>query len=81
MEQQPPLAHLRTLTAPPAEAPKRRQGERGKQRAPTKRLVTMRLSASVLEHFKATGPGWQTRIDETLQRAVKRRPTFRASTR
>jgi uncharacterized protein (DUF4415 family) len=56
------------------EASKRRPGERGKQVAPTKKLVTMRLSANVLEHFRAGGPGWQTRIDETLQRAVKRRP-------
>lgn len=47
----------------------RKLGERGKQVAPTKRLVTLRLSASVLEHFKAAGPGWQTRIDETLRRA------------
>jgi uncharacterized protein (DUF4415 family) len=54
------------------EAGKRRPGERGKQVAPTKRLVSLRLSANVLEHFRATGPGWQTRIDETLQREVKR---------
>lgn len=54
------------------EATKRRPGERGKQVAPTKRLVSLRLSADVLEHFRATGPGWQTRIDEILKRAVKR---------
>ena len=54
------------------EASKRKDGERGKQVAPTKKLVSLRLSASVLEHFKATGPGWQTRIDETLKRAVGR---------
>jgi uncharacterized protein len=51
---------------------RKRQGERGKQVAPTKKMVTLRLSASVLDHFKATGAGWQTRIDETLQRVVKR---------
>jgi uncharacterized protein (DUF4415 family) len=50
---------------------KRRQGERGKQVAPTKRMVTMRLSADVLEHFRATGPGWQTRIDEYLKKWIK----------
>jgi uncharacterized protein (DUF4415 family) len=54
------------------EASKRRPGERGKQVAPTKKLVSLRLSADVLEHFRATGPGWQTRIDEILKRAVKR---------
>ena len=51
---------------------KRKRGERGKQVAPTKKLVSLRLSANVLEHFKASGPGWQTRIDETLKRAVGR---------
>jgi uncharacterized protein (DUF4415 family) len=35
-----------------------------------KRQVTLRLSPEVLDHFKAGGPGWQTRIDETLKRAI-----------
>jgi uncharacterized protein (DUF4415 family) len=25
----------------------------------------------VVEHFRATGPGWQTRINDTLRRAAK----------
>jgi uncharacterized protein (DUF4415 family) len=50
----------------------RKVGQRGPQTAPTKKLVSLRLSAKVLEHYKATGPGWQTRIDETLKRAVGR---------
>lgn len=50
----------------------RRVGERGPQKAPKKKLVSLRLSANVLEHFKASGAGWQTRIDETLKRAVGR---------
>jgi uncharacterized protein (DUF4415 family) len=58
----------------------RRQGEREKQVAPTKKLVTMRLSANAVEHFKAGGTGWQTRINETLQRAVKR-PASRTARR
>lgn len=45
---------------------------RGPQKAPTKRLVSLRLSHEVIEHFKAAGPGWQTRIDQTLKRAVAR---------
>lgn len=40
---------------------------RGKQKKPTKRLVSLRLSPDVLAHFKATGKGWQTRLDEALQ--------------
>jgi uncharacterized protein (DUF4415 family) len=50
----------------------RKVGQRGPQISPTKKLVSLRLSASVLAHYKATGPGWQTRIDETLKRAVGR---------
>jgi uncharacterized protein (DUF4415 family) len=57
------------------EARKRKRGERGKQVAPTKQLVSLRLSADVLAHFRATGPGWQTRIDEMLKREVKRKGT------
>lgn len=43
---------------------------RGPNRAPTKKLVSLRLSADVIAHFKAQGPGWQTRIDETLRRSA-----------
>lgn len=50
-----------------------RRGKRGPQKAPTKKLVSLRLSPEVVEHFRSTGPGWQTRIDETLVRAIKRR--------
>src|SRR5688572_19369611 len=33
--------------------------------------VHLRLSPEVLAHYRARGPGWQTRIDETLRKAVK----------
>jgi uncharacterized protein (DUF4415 family) len=32
--------------------------------------VSLRLDADVLEHFKATGKGWQTRINEALRKAA-----------
>jgi uncharacterized protein (DUF4415 family) len=50
-----------------------RRGKRGPQKAPTKKLVSLRLSPQVVEHFKATGRGWQTRIDNTLVEAIKKR--------
>jgi uncharacterized protein (DUF4415 family) len=50
-----------------------RRGKRGPQKAPTKKLVSLRLSPEVVEHFKATGPGWQTRIDGALLESIKRR--------
>src|SRR5688572_18431885 len=45
---------------------------RGKQKAPTKQLVSLRLSPDVLAHYKSTGPGWQTRIDEALRAGIKK---------
>jgi uncharacterized protein (DUF4415 family) len=35
--------------------------------------ITLRLDADIVEAFKAEGPGWQTRINDALARAVKRR--------
>jgi uncharacterized protein (DUF4415 family) len=48
-------------------------GQRGPQRAPTKLLISIRLSREVIAHFKATGPGWQRRIDETLKSAIQQK--------
>jgi uncharacterized protein (DUF4415 family) len=31
------------------------------------------IDADVVEHFRATGPGWQTRINDTLRRAANLR--------
>ena len=43
---------------------------RGTQRAPTKNQITLRLDADLVLHFRETGKGWQTRINDTLRRAV-----------
>jgi uncharacterized protein (DUF4415 family) len=50
-----------------------RRGKRGPQKAPTKKLISLRLSPEVVDHFKATGPGWQTLIDSTLLKSIKKR--------
>ena len=45
---------------------------RGRPRGSTtseKSLVSLRLDNDVLERFKAGGPGWQSRINETLRSA------------
>ncbi len=67
----PPLtdAALRTLQ-PAGTLPaglQRRRGVRGPQRTPTKERITIRLSRDVVDQFRATGDGWQTRIDTALQ--------------
>lgn len=50
--------------------PKRNPGQRGPQKQPTKDQVTLRLDHDVVEHFKATGQGWQSRINATLREAI-----------
>lgn len=32
-----------------------------------KRLTSLRLDADVVDSFRATGPGWQSRINEVLR--------------
>ena len=44
---------------------------RGSQKTPTKELISLRVDQDVLERWRATGPGWQSRINETLRRAVE----------
>ena len=44
---------------------------RGPSKAPTKKLVSLKLSGKVLEAYKAKGPGWQSRIDADLRRINK----------
>ena len=50
----------------------RRGGRPRKSVEERKRTVTLRLPPDVIAHYRATGPGWQTRIGETLMRAAKR---------
>ncbi len=40
--------------------------------AQPKEPVKLRLDAKILTHFRSMGPGWQTRINETLLRATQR---------
>ena len=54
-------------------AEKRKQGQRGTQQAPTKQLVSVRYSPEVLAYFKATGTGWQTRMNDALLEWVNKR--------
>lgn len=42
--------------------------KRGRPKADvTKERITIRLSPDVLHTFRATGPGWQTRVDAALR--------------
>ena len=43
--------------------------------AKTKVSTTIRLSQDVIDHFKADGRGWQTRIDEALREWIRKYDT------
>ena len=44
---------------------------RGAQKAPTKERITIRLSPEVVQRFRDTGDGWQTRVDTALKDWLK----------
>ena len=46
-----------------------------------KQQVTLRLAPKVIRYFKATGEGWQTRVNETLEKYVARNAAGSVSTR
>jgi uncharacterized protein (DUF4415 family) len=48
---------------------------RGRPKADvTKVRVGIRLSPEVIAHFKASGDGWQTRIDAALRQFIEKNP-------
>lgn len=76
----PPLtkAQLRKMRPASEVVPQIVEAARKAGRPPmeqTKVPVSIRLDANVLDAFKATGPGWQGRINATLAKAA---PKLRA---
>lgn len=65
------LKRFRATDSLPASL-QRKVGVRGPQKAPTKERITIRLSREVVERFRATGEGWQTRVDAALQDWLKK---------
>ncbi|MBP0580741.1 BrnA antitoxin family protein [Labrys sp. LIt4] len=46
---------------------------RGRPRVPApKRQITLRIDPDVIEYFKASGSGWQRRINAVLKEAMKK---------
>ena len=43
---------------------------RGAQKAPKKQSTTIRLDSEIIDFFKSKGKGWQTEINDVLQRYV-----------
>jgi uncharacterized protein (DUF4415 family) len=78
----PPLhkdAVLRPLyQAHPELVAKMMRQKRGRPPVETpKQQVTLRLDQHVIDHFKAGGPGWQTRINDALKGVAKKQAARR----
>ena len=56
---------------PPSLQAKLARTPRGPQKAPVKERITIRLSPEVVAPFRATGDGWQTRLDAALKDWLK----------
>ena len=70
------LKHFKSVAeALPAELlavlPKHRPGQRGPWKIPAKKAVNIRLAPEVVNAFRATGRGWQTRINGVLRDGLK----------
>lgn len=46
----------------------------GQEQASGKAKITIRLSQEVVDRFRATGNGWQARMDEALKEWIKTHP-------
>jgi uncharacterized protein (DUF4415 family) len=62
---------MREMFPEVVEAFERMRGQRGPQKTPTKERIGLRLDRDVVEHFRATGPGWQSRINDILAAHVR----------
>jgi uncharacterized protein (DUF4415 family) len=43
---------------------------RGKQKAPTKELISLRVDRDTVAAYRASGPGWQARMNTVLKHGV-----------
>jgi len=60
------------VAKPAASTASRTPGKRGRPKsANPKRQITLRLDAEIVDHFRAKGRGWQTRINSALREAVR----------
>jgi uncharacterized protein (DUF4415 family) len=55
-----------------AAAVRRYRGQRGLQKSPTKKLISLRVDRDDVAAYRATGAGWQTRANDALRAYAKR---------
>ena len=58
-------AAFKKVTTKPVEAPPKKTAAPG-----VREQVTLRIDQDVLEHYQASGPGWQDRINAALRKAA-----------
>ncbi len=64
------FARMRPAAEVHPEIVERYRGQRGPQKTPTKKQVTLRLDADLVEALRAGGKGWQTRVNALLRRDI-----------
>lgn len=65
------FSKAKRLTQMPESFQQRIQKVRGPQKAPRKIQTTIRFDPDVLAALKATGRGWQTRVNDALREWLK----------
>jgi uncharacterized protein (DUF4415 family) len=64
---------MEVLPKETVESIRRYQGQRGPQKAPTKELISLRVDRDVVEAYRASGRGWQTRANAALRAFLQKR--------
>ena len=63
---------LEVLPKEVVEAIRRYRGQRGPQKAPKKELISLRVDRDLVEAYRGSGRGWQTRANEALRAYAKK---------
>src|SRR5712691_11310429 len=70
------LAQFRPMAEVRPDLLRKLRGQRGPQKSrPVKTRVSLRLDPEIVALFKKRGPGWQSRINATLRKALRLRKT------
>lgn len=64
---------LEVLQKEVVDAIRRYRGQRGPQKAPKKELISLRVDRDVVEAYRASGRGWQTRANQALRAFLRKR--------
>lgn len=66
------MKHFMRFEDLPGEMQAKLRAIRGPQKKPTKEQISLRVSRDILARYRATGDGWQTRMDEALREWIER---------